>query len=117
MIKPWSSRPAVIDVVLGLFDATTKSIDFPTPGSENGGGNTEPNIQLPDLAATLFACIQERLDWLGRYDIDIFFLMKVNSVPALWLQMNQVLIAIAMNYKRSLPSFDQRYWKRYVGDF
>lgn len=109
MIKPWSSRPAVIDVVLGLFDATTKAIDSPAPGSENRGGNTEPSIQLPDLAAILFACIQERLDWLGRYNIDILFVMKINSVLALWLQTNPVLIAITMSYKRSLPSFDLRY--------
>jgi nuclear pore complex protein Nup133 len=70
MIKPWSSQPAIIDVVLGLFDTTTKAIDSSTPGDDTND-NTEPNIQLPDLAAILFACIQERLDWLGRYAIYI----------------------------------------------
>ncbi|KAF5381087.1 hypothetical protein D9615_003993 [Tricholomella constricta] len=64
MIKPWSSRPAVIDLVLSLFYATTQAIDAPAHGSAADGGS-EPNSQLPDLAGTLFACIQERLDWLG----------------------------------------------------
>jgi nuclear pore complex protein Nup133 len=67
MIKPWSSRPAVIDVVLEFFDATTKCIDMLGPGLENAGEVAEPKSQLPDLAAVLLACFQERLDWLRRY--------------------------------------------------
>lgn len=69
MIKPWTSRPAVIDVVLGLFDATTKAIDSLSPMDETTNRNNEPHSQLPDLATVLFACIQEQLDWLGRYAI------------------------------------------------
>ncbi|GLB34911.1 putative non-repetitive/WGA-negative nucleoporin C-terminal [Lyophyllum shimeji] len=64
MIKPWTSRPAVVDVLLGLFDATAKAVDVPSRENE-ANRNAEPNTQLPELAATLFACIQERLDWLG----------------------------------------------------
>ncbi|KAG6907355.1 hypothetical protein DXG01_009239 [Tephrocybe rancida] len=63
MIRPWSSRPAVIDVVLGLFDATTKAVDGSS--GPHTKYNSEPGSQLPDLAAALFVCIQERLDWLG----------------------------------------------------
>jgi nuclear pore complex protein Nup133 len=69
MIKPWSSRPAVIDVVLEFFDATTKCIDTLGPGPEQTGEVAEPKSQLPDLAAILLACFQERLDWLRRYVI------------------------------------------------
>ncbi|KAG6874188.1 hypothetical protein C0995_003734 [Termitomyces sp. Mi166 len=64
MIRPWSSKPAVIDVVLGLFDATTKAIEAPSSG-HRAKTDSEPGTQLPDLAAVLFTCIQERLDWLG----------------------------------------------------
>ncbi|KAG6900855.1 hypothetical protein C0993_009973 [Termitomyces sp. T159_Od127] len=64
MIRPWSSKPAVIDVVLGLFDATTKAIEAPS-GVHRTTTDSEPSAQLPDLAAVLFTCIQERLDWLG----------------------------------------------------
>jgi len=69
MIKPWSSRPAIIDVVLELFDATTECIDTLAPGSEQIHEDTEPKSQLPELAAILLACFQERLDWLRRYVI------------------------------------------------
>ncbi|KAG5635761.1 hypothetical protein H0H81_010181 [Sphagnurus paluster] len=65
MIKPWSSRPAVIDVVLTLFDATTKAVNPPSRGPTAVNKDAEPNSQLPELAAALFACVQERLDWLG----------------------------------------------------
>ncbi|KAG6898380.1 hypothetical protein C0992_009055 [Termitomyces sp. T32_za158] len=64
MIRPWSSKPAVIDVVLGLFDATTKAIEA-SSSVDRTRTDSEPGAQLPDLAAVLFTCIQERLDWLG----------------------------------------------------
>ncbi|KAF8625778.1 hypothetical protein AX15_005170 [Amanita polypyramis BW_CC] len=65
MIKPWTSRPSIIDAVLGLFDATTKAVDQPLSDGSLQGTEKEPNSQLPELAEVLFACIQERLDWLG----------------------------------------------------
>ncbi|KAG6851014.1 hypothetical protein H0H93_004501 [Arthromyces matolae] len=64
MIQPWSSKPAVIDVVLGLFDTTTKAIEAAS-STHAAKDESEPSTQLPDLATVLFACIQERLDWLG----------------------------------------------------
>jgi nuclear pore complex protein Nup133 len=66
MIKPWTSRPAIIDAVLGFFDATTKVVDQPLSDGSLPSVDKEPNSQLPELAEILFACIQERLDWLGR---------------------------------------------------
>ncbi|TFK42541.1 hypothetical protein BDQ12DRAFT_732185 [Crucibulum laeve] len=65
MIRPWTSRSSIIDVVLTLFEASTKVIDYPAPGSASSNRNQEPATQLPDLAAILFECIQERLNWLG----------------------------------------------------
>lgn len=66
MIKPWTSRPAIIDAVLGFFDATTKAVDQPLSDGSLPNADKEPYSQLPELAEILFACIQERLDWLGR---------------------------------------------------
>lgn len=62
MIKPWTSRPAVIDAVLKLVDSVTKV------ATASGGNNTGKDVvdMLPELATLLFACVQERLDWLAR---------------------------------------------------
>ncbi|KAF7967089.1 hypothetical protein HWV62_35891 [Athelia sp. TMB] len=60
MIKPWTSRNTVIDIVLGLFETTTKLMESPS----DSAAASEPNMQLPDLAAILFSCIHERLQWL-----------------------------------------------------
>ena len=65
MIKPWTSRNTVIDIVLGLFETTTKLVESPSD-SEAARMNSEPNMQLPELAAILFSCIHERLQWLRR---------------------------------------------------
>ncbi|KAH7910183.1 hypothetical protein BJ138DRAFT_1127105, partial [Hygrophoropsis aurantiaca] len=54
VMRPWTSRPSAIDAVLGLFDACAR-----------GAGEGEGKGELPALAALLFACIAERLDWLG----------------------------------------------------
>ncbi|KAF9454530.1 hypothetical protein P691DRAFT_655678 [Macrolepiota fuliginosa MF-IS2] len=66
MIKPWTSRPSVIDVVLALFDASTNASE--AQGTSGGGAQArlgELHSQVAELAEILFACIQERLDWLG----------------------------------------------------
>lgn len=62
MIKPWTSRPAVIDAVMNLVDSVTKV------ATDNGSNSTEKDVvdMLPELATLLFACVQERLDWLAR---------------------------------------------------
>ncbi|KAJ7172457.1 methyltransferase type 11 [Mycena filopes] len=65
MIDPWTSSPAVIDVVLGLFESTTKVLDSSTRAGVVLEQNTYTSSQLPELASVLFACIQERLDWLS----------------------------------------------------
>ena len=65
MINPWTSRPSVIDAVLVLFNASTEASEVQglTRGTQLRLG--EPHTQLPELAEILFACIQERLNWLG----------------------------------------------------
>ncbi|KAF7338280.1 Methyltransferase type 11 [Mycena venus] len=65
MIDPWTSSPAVIDVILGLFESTTKVLDSSTRAGVVLERNSYANSQLPELATILFACIQERLDWLA----------------------------------------------------
>ena len=72
MIKPWSSRPSIIDTVLTLFDLTSKCVES-TPGSRTHVRDKEPLSQLPPLAGVLFECIKERLDWLSRYMIHASF--------------------------------------------
>ncbi|KAF7363465.1 Methyltransferase type 11 [Mycena sanguinolenta] len=63
MIDPWTSSPAVIDVILGLFESTTRVLDS-TPAGVFLERNSYANSQLPELATVLFASIQERLNWL-----------------------------------------------------
>lgn len=65
MINPWTSRPSVIDVVLALFDASTEVAETQGTGGATQVRPGEPNTQLAELAEILFACIQERLNWLG----------------------------------------------------
>ncbi|KAJ7285784.1 hypothetical protein C8J57DRAFT_1431461 [Mycena rebaudengoi] len=65
MIDPWTSAPAIIDVVLGLFESTTQILDSSAQAGVSLQQNSQSNNQLPELATVLFACIQERLDWLG----------------------------------------------------
>jgi nuclear pore complex protein Nup133 len=66
MIDPWTSRPDVIDIVLEFFETTAKFVKSQSSNSDPSGIQKEPNDQLPELASVLFACIQERLGWLGR---------------------------------------------------
>jgi nuclear pore complex protein Nup133 len=67
MIKPWTSRPSVIDLVLELFNTTAMVVETPTDMDSGARGKKEqPLSQLPELASLLFACIKERLDWLNR---------------------------------------------------
>ncbi|KAI9509614.1 Non-repetitive/WGA-negative nucleoporin C-terminal-domain-containing protein [Russula earlei] len=62
-VKPWTSKPEVINVVLELFDATTTYIQN-LGVSPDEHKSREPNSQLPHLASTLFACVHERMSWL-----------------------------------------------------
>ena len=67
MLNPWTSQPAIIDAILSLFNTTARAIESPSTRHHVSNRQSEPGSQLPDLAASLFACMQERLDWLGRY--------------------------------------------------
>lgn len=65
MIDPWTSQPNVIDFVQELFRLTTQLAEANNEDPETAGAKKIPRSQLPELASTLFRCIQERLDWLG----------------------------------------------------
>lgn len=71
MIEPWTSEPRIIDLVLGLFESTSRVVDSAEPGTAATRKDMAPNAQLPDLAGVLFACIQERLDWLSRCELQL----------------------------------------------
>ncbi len=66
MINPWTSDINVINVVQGLFDATTRLVESVTASAGHAITDDETAEQLPELAAILFACMQERLDYLSR---------------------------------------------------
>jgi nuclear pore complex protein Nup133 len=62
-VKPWTSKPEVINVVLELFDVTTTYLqNFGETSDEHA--SREPDSQLPDLASALFASVHERMSWL-----------------------------------------------------
>jgi nuclear pore complex protein Nup133 len=77
VIDPWTSQPAVIDTVLDLFEGATRYIETPTPSPGASAVKGGPIDQLPELASVLLACIQERLEWLGRYNLAFII---INSV-------------------------------------
>lgn len=66
LLNPWSSQPSVIEVLSELFSLTTKLVEIPVADPEVVKARAIPKGQLPELATWMFACIQERLDWLDR---------------------------------------------------
>ncbi|KAH9966798.1 Non-repetitive/WGA-negative nucleoporin C-terminal-domain-containing protein [Russula dissimulans] len=62
-VRPWTSKPEVINVVLELFDATTTYIQNLGEAPDEQKAR-QPNSQLPDLASALFASVHERMGWL-----------------------------------------------------
>lgn len=64
-IDPWTSRPAIIDVILTLFESSSRVVETAEGDLRSKG---QPYTQLPELAAHLLACVQERLDWLSSID-------------------------------------------------
>lgn len=66
LINAWTSQPSIIDVVSESLKNTTSLIESPSADAETASARVELKAQVPDLASTLFTCIQERLDWLGR---------------------------------------------------
>ncbi|KAF7294905.1 Methyltransferase type 11 [Mycena indigotica] len=66
MIDAWTSQPVLIDVLLALFETSTRILDT-TPQADSAlPHQSYLTGQLPELATMLFRCIQERLDWLAR---------------------------------------------------
>jgi nuclear pore complex protein Nup133 len=61
MLEAWTSSRPMIALVSTLFNTTAEKVD--TSGSQTSS-NEEPHSQLPELASILFACYQERLDYL-----------------------------------------------------
>ncbi|KAF8478553.1 Non-repetitive/WGA-negative nucleoporin C-terminal-domain-containing protein [Russula ochroleuca] len=62
-VKPWTSKPEVINVILELFDATTTYVQHLGEAPDEHKAR-EPNSQFPDLASALFASVHERMNWL-----------------------------------------------------
>ncbi|KAJ7582654.1 hypothetical protein C8J56DRAFT_955381 [Mycena floridula] len=62
MLDPWTSTTKIIDVLNTLFETSAKVVSGQGSDVHREG---DPYMQLPDLASSLFAAIQERLDWLG----------------------------------------------------
>lgn len=65
MRDAWTSKTAVLDVVLKLFETSARVVETPVVGSGDVHKAGEPHTQLPELAASLFGCFQERIDWLS----------------------------------------------------
>ncbi|KAJ7685205.1 hypothetical protein DFH06DRAFT_34186 [Mycena polygramma] len=65
MVDPWTSSPAIIDVIVGLFESTNKILESSLRAGVVIERSSHANNQLPELATVLFACVQERLDWLA----------------------------------------------------
>ncbi|KAI0079884.1 hypothetical protein K474DRAFT_1696036 [Panus rudis PR-1116 ss-1] len=66
LIDPWTSQPALLDIVSELFAITTTIIQQSSSEPESSSGSrTQARKQLPSLAAALLSCYYERLQWLG----------------------------------------------------
>lgn len=59
MLDPWTSQPAVIDVLRRLFDALEAALEGTDALSADG------DLPLADIAGTLLHTLEERLSWLG----------------------------------------------------
>ena len=69
LISPWTSLPAVIEIINELFDNTARLIEQPSSEAEQPAGRVQAKEQLPQLAAALFQAYYERLEYLRRYVI------------------------------------------------
>ncbi|KAI0670336.1 Non-repetitive/WGA-negative nucleoporin C-terminal-domain-containing protein [Trametes maxima] len=65
MLDPWTSQPEIIDIVNEFFNVTAGLVEAPSGDSETADSKKVPRQQLPELASSLFRCIQERLEWLN----------------------------------------------------
>ncbi|KIY43404.1 hypothetical protein FISHEDRAFT_52783 [Fistulina hepatica ATCC 64428] len=65
MLEAWTSQPDVLGVLEGLFETAHRALServMMDTDIDNTSASTELRAQLPDLVATLFECMQERLD-------------------------------------------------------
>ncbi|KAF7796966.1 hypothetical protein EIP86_008154 [Pleurotus ostreatoroseus] len=65
MIQPWTSDPAVIDIISELFETTAKLVETPSSDAEPSASLRRMKEQLSELASLLFACFSEQLEWLS----------------------------------------------------
>ncbi|OCH94941.1 hypothetical protein OBBRIDRAFT_788678 [Obba rivulosa] len=70
MIDPWSSQPHIIDNLIYLFDVTEGLVQSLSEDVETSTALEGVKPQLPQLASTLIASMQERLDWLDSPLVD-----------------------------------------------
>ncbi|KAI0322245.1 Non-repetitive/WGA-negative nucleoporin C-terminal-domain-containing protein [Amylostereum chailletii] len=63
-LNPWTSRQEVLSTVLDLMTASSSLVE--TSAFETTGSNSvdEVKSQLPGLATAVFACLNERVEWL-----------------------------------------------------
>ncbi|KAH9946079.1 uncharacterized protein BXZ73DRAFT_86275 [Epithele typhae] len=64
MIDVWTSQVQIIDIVNELFTVTTQFVEAPASDQESASAKKVPRSQMPDLAACLLKCFQERLECL-----------------------------------------------------
>ncbi|EPS98566.1 hypothetical protein FOMPIDRAFT_1061291 [Fomitopsis schrenkii] len=64
LIDPWTSQLTTCNIVAELFGTTEKLVESTTADPDTAESRNKPRAQLPELAALLFTCIQEHLDWL-----------------------------------------------------
>jgi hypothetical protein len=82
LLKPWTSRPGMIEIVLELFHRSAAAVEAPRElAADARGGKAAPLAQLPVLASALYAAIHERLDWLGRSVIILMCCMRTGLIP------------------------------------
>jgi len=64
MFDAWTSSRSMTSLVYTLFTTTAEKVDS---AGRQIQSTEEPHSQLPELAGILFACFQERLDYLELY--------------------------------------------------
>lgn len=67
MIDPWTSQPAVIEIVNELFETTSRLVEKPAGEAAPTPSIKQARSQLPELASVLFASYAEWISWLGRF--------------------------------------------------
>ncbi|KAA1471121.1 hypothetical protein DENSPDRAFT_837049 [Dentipellis sp. KUC8613] len=58
LVRPWTSKADVINILLQLFAFTTNAVEAESTSRDVA------NTRLPELVSTIFACMTERIAWL-----------------------------------------------------